>query len=138
MDAPVAQLDRALPSEGRGHRFESCRVRQIAFLDGLKKSTGCTGIGAEYFWGMRENEAFIRNGAPPPLFDETYLASGDAAMTTLPPPICDRRLVRRRLARAAAAGAEEFLHASEEFCKRLCLPLPVAEAPTTMLQTLLR
>ncbi len=26
--APVAQLDRALPSEGRGHRFESCRVRQ--------------------------------------------------------------------------------------------------------------
>jgi hypothetical protein len=27
--APVAQLDRVLPSEGRGHRFESCRVRQI-------------------------------------------------------------------------------------------------------------
>ena len=26
--APVAQLDRVLPSEGRGHRFESCRVRQ--------------------------------------------------------------------------------------------------------------
>jgi hypothetical protein len=28
-DAPVAQLDRALPSEGRGHRFESCRARQL-------------------------------------------------------------------------------------------------------------
>ena len=27
--APVAQLDRALPSEGKGHTFESCRVRQI-------------------------------------------------------------------------------------------------------------
>jgi hypothetical protein len=27
--APVAQLDRVLPSEGRGHRFESCRVRQV-------------------------------------------------------------------------------------------------------------
>ena len=26
--APVAQLDRVLPSEGRGHRFESCRVHQ--------------------------------------------------------------------------------------------------------------
>jgi hypothetical protein len=26
--APVAQLDRALPSEGRGQRFESSRVRQ--------------------------------------------------------------------------------------------------------------
>jgi hypothetical protein len=28
-DAPVAQLDRALPSEGKGHTFESCRVRQF-------------------------------------------------------------------------------------------------------------
>ena len=26
-NAPVAQLDRALPSEGRGRTFESCRVR---------------------------------------------------------------------------------------------------------------
>ena len=26
-EAPVAQLDRALPSEGKGHTFESCRVR---------------------------------------------------------------------------------------------------------------
>jgi hypothetical protein len=33
--APVAQLDRALPSEGKGHTFESCRVRQYfkAFLE---------------------------------------------------------------------------------------------------------
>jgi hypothetical protein len=30
--APVAQLDRVLPSEGRGHTFESCRVRQISLL----------------------------------------------------------------------------------------------------------
>ena len=28
-DALVAQLDRALPSEGRGQRFESSRVRQF-------------------------------------------------------------------------------------------------------------
>src|SRR5215475_14759698 len=27
-NAPVAQLDRVSPSEGEGHRFESCRVRQ--------------------------------------------------------------------------------------------------------------
>ena len=27
LDAPVAQLDSASPSEGEGHRFESCRVR---------------------------------------------------------------------------------------------------------------
>ena len=27
--APVAQLDRALPSEGRGRTFESCRVRHL-------------------------------------------------------------------------------------------------------------
>ena len=30
-DALVAQLDRALPSEGRGHRFESCRVHHNLF-----------------------------------------------------------------------------------------------------------
>ncbi len=42
-------------------------------------------------------------------------------MRTPPPAIFDRRLVRRRLARAAAAGAQEFLlvHASEEVCDRL-------------------
>ena len=28
--APVAQLDRALPSEGRGQRFESSRVRHLS------------------------------------------------------------------------------------------------------------
>ena len=31
--APVAQLDRVLPSEGRGHRFESCRARQFFCCD---------------------------------------------------------------------------------------------------------
>src|ERR1700678_1070925 len=31
--APVAQLDRVLPSEGRGHRFESCRVRQASLRE---------------------------------------------------------------------------------------------------------
>jgi hypothetical protein len=36
LEAPVAQLDRALPSEGRGQGFESLRVRQIAILDCLK------------------------------------------------------------------------------------------------------
>ena len=30
VDAPVAQLDRALPSEGRGQGFESLRVRHIS------------------------------------------------------------------------------------------------------------
>ncbi len=55
------------------------------------------------------------------MFDETNLSSQDAAKTTPPPPIIDRRLTSRSLARAAAAGAEEFLlvHASEELCERL-------------------
>src|SRR3954470_11540551 len=30
-NAPVAQLDRALPSEGRGQKFESSRARHFAF-----------------------------------------------------------------------------------------------------------
>ena len=31
LNAPIAQLDRALPSEGRGQRFESSWVRQRIF-----------------------------------------------------------------------------------------------------------
>jgi hypothetical protein len=34
--APVAQLDRVLPSEGRGHRFESCRARHFLRLTARK------------------------------------------------------------------------------------------------------
>ena len=37
-NAPVAQLDRALPSEGKGHTFESCRVRHFG---AAKASLGC-------------------------------------------------------------------------------------------------
>ena len=42
-------------------------------------------------------------------------------MTSPPPPIFDRRLTRRRLARAAVEGAEDFLltFATEEFVERL-------------------
>src|SRR6266699_978395 len=36
-DAPVAQLDRALPSEGKGHTFESCRVRHFGTKLGTPK-----------------------------------------------------------------------------------------------------
>ena len=43
--APVAQLDRALPSEGRGRRFESCRVRQSlqSFMCALGRTQGLKG-----------------------------------------------------------------------------------------------
>ena len=43
--APVAQLDRALPSEGRGRRFESCRVRQSlqSFMCALGRTLGLKG-----------------------------------------------------------------------------------------------
>ena len=35
-DAPVAQLDRVLDSDSKGHRFESCRVRQFPFVHSAK------------------------------------------------------------------------------------------------------
>ena len=45
-DAPVAQLDRVLPSEGRGHWFESSRVHHIRKAispgDGLFYGLFCT------------------------------------------------------------------------------------------------
>jgi hypothetical protein len=61
-DAPVAQLDRALPSEGKGHTFESCRVRQ--------GFGGICGIGQNRFHpgvtgGWREPNA---DRAPHPTF----------------------------------------------------------------------
>ena len=37
--APVAQLDRALPSEGRGQRFESSRARQCPLSQALRYSS---------------------------------------------------------------------------------------------------
>ena len=71
--------------------------------------------------GIGRARSLFETVQPLPLFDGTYLSSNDAAMETPPPPIFDRCLARRRLARAAAAGTEEFLlvHASEEFCERL-------------------
>lgn len=38
-NASVAQLDRVLPSEGRGRGFESRRMRQIAVSTCLQQST---------------------------------------------------------------------------------------------------
>jgi hypothetical protein len=38
LKAPVAQLDRALPSEGKGHTFESCRVRHIGLGASLRSA----------------------------------------------------------------------------------------------------
>ena len=31
-EALVARLDRALPSEGKGHKFESCRARHVVLI----------------------------------------------------------------------------------------------------------
>src|SRR5205807_5396185 len=57
-NAPVAQLDRALPSEGKGHTFESCRVRHFACNAGLasifpsgrmsRSHAGCRSPGQKY------------------------------------------------------------------------------------------
>ena len=44
-NAPVAQLDRALPSEGRGREFESRRVRQ--FLEVKQTVISSCGSGSE-------------------------------------------------------------------------------------------
>ncbi len=45
-NAPVAQLDRALPSEGKGHTFESCRVRQQ--IQAVRNSTANPGPSRPY------------------------------------------------------------------------------------------
>jgi hypothetical protein len=40
---PVAQLDRASPSEGEGRTFESCRVRQSFQI--IRTETSVLGLG---------------------------------------------------------------------------------------------
>ena len=44
IDAPVAQLDRAPPSEGGGHTFESCRARQISVLKTAHYTLQCDAL----------------------------------------------------------------------------------------------
>jgi hypothetical protein len=73
--APVAQLDRALPSEGRGREFESRRVRQYyqrpgrPFLDSIPVMAtiwqpGCNKFLARVM-AIREARLTGARGAPP-------------------------------------------------------------------------
>ena len=72
---PVAQLDRALPSEGRGREFESRRVRQISEVSRktLDRYWSC-GSTAEavggVFFGFRVSEPLI-----PPQVERRFLPS---------------------------------------------------------------
>jgi hypothetical protein len=62
-NAPVAQLDRALPSEGRGHRFESCRVRQDFSVSypcpKLRGSFGAEGLISRHYRTMAGISAIL-------------------------------------------------------------------------------
>ena len=58
LSAPVAQLDRALPSEGRGQGFESLRVRHTVWFEPEPPKN------VRFFpvnWIYRENLRFHRN-----------------------------------------------------------------------------
>ena len=63
--APVAQLDRVLASEAKGHRFESCRVHHI-FRNGLIRAIrpgGDTSVkSAEQRIGNHAADELQRNG----------------------------------------------------------------------------
>ena len=53
--ARLAQLDRALPSGGRGHKFESCIARQInqrdfRYLTDIRKSLFCCWGALRFFF----------------------------------------------------------------------------------------
>ena len=60
---PVAQLDRALPSEGRGRTFESSRVRHLAarvcLLDGRVR----TAQRLNLWWMLRVCRAAMAQAA---------------------------------------------------------------------------
>jgi hypothetical protein len=62
-DAPVAQLDRVLPSEGKGHRFESCRARH--FDPPARRGTRLPATIARHARGPRPPFAHARKRAEP-------------------------------------------------------------------------
>ena len=96
--APVAQLDRALPSEGKGHTFESCRVRQLATA---KVSAACAAsrrLAAASRWLPNENiENNPMQRRPPPawMLGTTFDMSGKSAA-----------LLHRRTIRQTPVGAQ--------------------------------
>jgi hypothetical protein len=71
-NAPVAQLDRVLPSEGRGRRFESCRARHSHRPSRLRFARICSAgisfcassflIRISCSFGCRSREWFMSNG----------------------------------------------------------------------------
>src|SRR3954452_5164668 len=75
--APVAQLDRALPSEGKGHTFESCRVRHFpykprTFWSPAAALSGCpvASAGGSYDLECRSRFLGFRQHASDPLWAE--------------------------------------------------------------------
>ena len=62
--APVAQLDRALPSEGRGQGFESLRVRQNIDFTGFSELLG--GKSMSKGRSVSNTVSNIRADSPPP------------------------------------------------------------------------
>ena len=61
-EAPIAQLDRVLPSEGRGRTFESCWVRQTfcnRHHDWTALAVAATGEHPRTFGRRTQGAAFV-------------------------------------------------------------------------------
>ena len=85
--APVAQLDRALPSEGKGHTFESCRVRHIFTNCGccdpldVVQSLGAESRSSVKRRSYRASRRQLRLG-PAPATTRTHWPPSSPAMTS--------------------------------------------------------
>lgn len=94
LNAPVAQLDRVLDSDSKGHRFESCRVRQIpptrryghrsyvlASGRGAARPFGQIGIS---FWTRKQNHHSATEGLSPQ-HTETLVPLGSVLIARFDP-----------------------------------------------------
>jgi len=78
--APVAQLDRVLVSEAKGHRFESCRARHSSRRTPLKSRTR-----------PRRTRSFASSSRDPPQSNDRR----NAIPTPLAVPVSARKVIAR-------------------------------------------
>ena len=114
---PLAQLDRALPSEGRGQRFESSMVRQSPSHKNIYFSALLKPLGAHPHSCPYRN--FGSTGPTPPVSQNTGGSRYGAAPWTPWTPLCTlifftnsarRRRAALRLLLQPCALASGFVH----------------------------
>ena len=130
--ALVAQLDRVLPSEGRGRTFESCRARQqikkdrslpggLSFCAECVRKVVCCGVpnttspafSAPSSQGKPDNSSLARRSTKSNTSSGTRSASFFRRLFEIRPPFCNAEMMSRcwsLLRMGTCSGTHFFVH----------------------------